>query len=475
MTVNTSTTTSGTNGILQSLGIGSGLDISTMVTELTKAEMSGQTTNVTNQQASVTSQVSALGTLKSALSTFQSSLSAFGGTGSSSAFAALSATSGDDTVFTATTTAGAAVGSYQVQVQSLAQSQQLISHTFSGGSTSVIGTGTLSFSLGSQGFNISVDSSNNTLAGIRDAINSSASNPGINASLIYGSGGTAQLVLNSSVTGAANTIAVKSLGGDGGLDALAYSSTNTANYTQQQAAQDSSISIAGVTHTSASNVVSDALDGITLNLVSAKPDTNVSLTVANDTSHVTSLMQSFVTAYNTLAQQLAPLSSYDSATKTAGPMLGDSMLTSLRNQLFHSMTNPVASAGSTYNTLASLGVMTNSDGTLSLNTSTLNTALISNFQAVTHALGGSDGVIARLNTMLSSALSTTGIIQNRSTNLGNQQTTINNEQAQITARSAVIQQRYMTQFNAMDTLLAQMQNTSTYLTQQFQALNKPSN
>ncbi|MES1195856.1 MAG: flagellar cap protein FliD N-terminal domain-containing protein [Steroidobacter sp.] len=132
MTTSTATTPTGTSGILQSMGIGSGLDISNIVTQLTTAEMSGQQTNVTAQQADVTSKMSALGTLKSALATFQSSLSAFGGTGKNSAFNALSATSGDETIFKASASAGAAAGSYQVQVQSLAQSQQLITKNFSG-------------------------------------------------------------------------------------------------------------------------------------------------------------------------------------------------------------------------------------------------------------------------------------------------------------------------------------------------------
>ncbi len=443
-----------------------------MVTQLTTAEMSAQNANVTAQQTAVTANVSALGTLKSALATFQSSLSVFSGTGSSSAFNALAATSSDNTVFTANATAGAAVGTYQVQVQSLAQSQQLISNVFSGGANSTIGTGTLNLSLGSQSFSVDIDSSNNTLAGIRDAINSASNNPGVSAALVYGTGNNAQLVLTSSQTGAANTIAVSSSGGDGGLSALNYSSGNTANFMEQQAAQDATISIAGVTHTSSSNVVSNALDGVTLNLLTAKPNTNINLTVTNDSSHVTSLLQSFVTAYNTMIQQITPLGSYDSTTQTAGPMLGDPVLTGIQNQLFQAMSSTVSGASAPYNSLASLGITTNSDGTISLDTNVLNSALSANFQSVVSVLGGTSGVVSRLGTMLDTALSSTGTIQTRSDNLTSQQTTINNESAAITAQTAIVQQRYMTQFNAMDTFLAQMQNTSSFLTQQFNALNK---
>ncbi|MES1195857.1 MAG: flagellar filament capping protein FliD [Steroidobacter sp.] len=274
------------------------------------------------------------------------------------------------------------------------------------------------------------------------------------------------------MTGAANSITVASSGGDGGLSVLDYSSNNTANYTEQQSAQDATISIAGVTHTSSTNVISDALDGVTLNLISAKPNTNISLTVTNDSSHVSSLLQSFVTAYNTMIQQVTPLGSYDSSTKTAGPMLGDPVLKGIQNQLFHAMSDTVSGAGSVYNSLASLGVTTNADGTLSLDANVLNSALSSNFQNVVSVMGSVNGVVSRLNSMLGTALSTSGVIQTRSNSLTVQQTNIDNENAAIAARTAVIQQRYMTQFNAMDTLLAQMQNTSSFLTQQFNALNK---
>ena len=446
-----------------------------MVTQLTTAEMSAQNANVTAQQTAVTANVSALGTLKSALSTFQSSLTAFSGIGSSSAFNALAATSSDNTVFTASASPGAAVGTYQVQVQSLAQSQQLISNIFSGGANSSVGTGTLNMSLGSQNFSVNIDSSNNTLAGIRDAINSAANNPGISAALVYGTGNNAQLVLTSSQTGAANTISVNASGGDGGLNVLSYSSGNTTNFTQQQAAQDATISIAGVTHSSSSNVVSNALDGVTLNLATAKPNTNINLTVTNDSNHVSSLLQSFVTAYNTMIQQITPLGSYDATTQTAGPMLGDPILTGIQNQLFQAMSNTVSGTSAPYNSLASLGITTNKDGTLSLDTNVLNSALSTNFQSVVSVLGGANGVVSRLGSMLDTALSSTGIIQTRSDNLTTQQTTINNESAAITAQTAVVQQRFMTQFNAMDTFLAQMQNTSSFLTQQFNALNKTNN
>ena len=474
-TASTATSASATSGILQSMGLGSGLDINNIVTQLTKAEMNAETTNVAAQQTDVTSKVSALGTLKSALATFQSSLSVFSGTGKNSAFNALSATSSDNTVFTATANAGAAVGTYQVQVQSLAQSQQLISNVFPNGTTSSVGTGILNLSLGGQSFSVNIDNSNNTLAGIRDAINSAAGNPGISAALVHGTGNNVQLVLTSSQTGVKNTITINSSGGDGGLSALNYSSGNTANFTEQQAAQDATISIAGVTHTSSSNVVSDALDGVTLNLATAKPNTNITLTVSNDSTHVTSLLQSFVTAYNTMIQQITPLGSYDASTKTAGPMLGDSLLTGIQNQLFHAMGDTVSNAGNVYNSLASLGIATNADGTLSLDTNVLNSALNTNFQNVVSVMGSSGGVVDRLNSMLDTALSSAGIIQTRSNNLTTQQTNIDNENAAITARTAVVQQRYMTQFNAMDTLLAQMQNTSSFLTQQFNALNKVNN
>jgi flagellar hook-associated protein 2 len=471
MTTTSSTgSTSTSTSVLQSLGIGSGLDISTLVSTLTTSEMSAPNARVTREQTSVTAQVSAIATLKSALSTFQSSLTSLL---SGSGFAARTVSSGDETVVTATATSSAALGNYQVEVQKLAQSQQLLSGNFTSGASTVIGTGTLSVSSGGKNFSIAVDSSNNTLAGIRDAINSATDNQSVSATLVYGQTG-AQLVLTSLATGASSAVTVAATGGDGGLDQLTYGAGNTTHYTEKQPAQDAIIVVSGVEHHSATNQVSDAIDGVTLNLASAKLGTNVSLTIGNDTDHVVSLVQSFITAYNTMQTSLSTLDSYDSTTQVTGALFGDVMYTGLKNQIHRALTDTVAGVTGSFNSLAALGVTTGVDGTLSMDETKLRSALSSDFKAVSKVFSGSSGVVARVNSQITTALLTGGGVATRSASLTTQQKQIDDEKDAITVRTNAVQERYLAKFNAMDALLASLQNTSSFLTQQTDALNRQS-
>ncbi len=469
-TAASSATTSNAGGVLQSLGIGSGLDISSMVDSLTTSEMSAANARVTREQTAVTTQVSAMGTLKSAMSTFQSSLtSALTGAG----FSARNVTSADQTVLTATATASAALGNYQVEVKQLAQSQKLISNNFTGGSSSVIGTGTLSFSSDGKTFSIKIDSANSTLAGIRDAINGASDNQSVSATIVYGQSG-AQLVLTSLKTGENAGVTVNATGGDGGLAQLTYGTGNASHYTEKQAAQDSIVLVDGVEHHSSTNQVSDAIDGVALNLFAQKPGSQVSLNITNDNDHVVSLVQSLVTAYNTLQSSIAPLDSYDASTQSSGPLFGDSMYASLKNQLRHALTDSVAGLSGSYNSLAALGITTGVDGTLSMDETKLRTALGTDFKSISKVFSGAGGVVARINSKITTALLSGGNVASRTTSLATQQKEIDDEKAQVTLRTATVKARYLAKFNAMDSFLSKMQNTSAYLTQQTNAQNQSS-
>lgn len=461
--------TSTSGSVLQALGLGSGLDIESLVTSLTEAEMSAAKNRVEREQESVTAQVSAVASLKSSLAVFQASLLSLT-TGAD--YASRAATSSDTDLLTAEADADAAVGSYRVTVDQLAAGQQLLSEPpFAGGASSVVGTGELTLSLGGESFSITIDNTNSTLAGIRDAINDAADNTGISATLVYGTDG-AQLLLSSDKTGAGNEITVATTGGDGGLADLAYSPSNTVNYTEEQAAQDAIVYVAGVEHHSSTNEVTDAIDGITLNLVEAAPSTTVTIKISNDTDNVVALMESFIEAYNTMNEQLASLGSYDQSTDTAGELFGDSLYNNVQRQLSHALRDVVSGVDGIYSSLSSLGVTTDSKGNLVLNESKLRSALSADFEAVTSVLQSSDGLISRLDSFLDEALASDGLIAARDASLDSQQERID-EQTELNAlREEKVQARYLAKFNAMDSLLAQLQNTSDYLTQTFDALTK---
>ncbi len=462
-------TNSATSGALQSLGLGSGLDIKGLVTSLVTAETTPDTNRMARQTSAVATKLSATGQLMGALSTFQSSLDGLSSTGN---FQTRSVTLGDQTVFTASADSKAAPGTYQIEVVNLAKAHQLVSSTFSGDGSAAVGTGNLTLTQGSTSFTINIESDHSSLNDIRTAINTASNNPGITATIVHGTGNTSQLVLTSSKTGLANQIVVGTSEGDGGLSALVYDSGNTANYTQFQPAVDASIKVAGVAYASASNTVTGAIDGVTINLLKATEEGAVSLTVANDTTAATNRIQSFVDAYNSLRNVVSTLGKYDSATGTSGPLLGDALLAGIASQTRRLAASVVPSASSQYNTLASIGVSTNRDGTLKIDSAKLTKVLESNFSVVSALFGNTDGIGAQLSSYVKAQLANDGGLVARNKALNEQQAAITKQQAVITKRQALLTTRYTAQFTAMDSALAQMQQTSSYLTQQFNILSK---
>lgn len=444
---------------------GSVINVSSLVSQLVAAAQAPQQSVITNETAAVTANISALGTLKSALSSFQSSLGALS---TPTAFNNLAALSSQQTAFTASAGTGAVSGSYAVTIANIATGQQLLSGAFAGGGSGTVGTGTLSIAVGGNAFSVTIDGTDNTLAGIAGAINAAAGNTGVSATLIQGTDG-AHLLLSSTLTGAANTITVGETDGGTGLAALTYGSGNTSHYGVQTAAQDASFSIAGVAYTSASNSVSDALTGVTLNLLTATTSgTPATLTVSNDTSQASSNIQSFVTAYNTLHSALSSLGSYDATSGTAGPMLGNPVLTGTQNQIQQALYSLVGS--STYNSLASIGVTTNSDGSLSVDAGRLQTALNSNFSAVSQLFSSSNGVANQLNSQITNDLSSTGAIGTYAQTLTSQENALTKQTNDLSTQMSALTASLTQQYAALNTLLSSLQTTSAYLSQAFAAL-----
>ncbi len=448
---------------------GSVIDVSSLVSQLVAATEAPQQTLIANETQTTTANISALGTLKSALSTFQSSLTSLTTT---KQFNAQTAGSSNQNVFTAAISSSAVAGSYAITVGNLASAQQILSTGFTGGASAGIGTGTLQLSLGSSSFSLTVDSTNDTLAGLAAAINSAPNNPGISATVITGTDG-GHLVLSSTLTGAANTLSVSETDGGTALQPLTYGTGNTGNYTQQSGAADASFSIAGVPYTSASNTVTNALSGVTLNLVgttgaSSPNGSSAQLTVASDTSTIVQNIQGFVTAYNTLQGAMSQLGSYDSTTNTAGPMLGNPVLTGIQGQINATLHSLVGT--STYNTLASIGITSQKDGTLAVNSATLQTALSTNFSAVSQLFSGASGIAAQLNSQINTDLSTGNSIDSYSKTLIAQQNSLTDQTNQLNDQMTALTASLTQQYSALNTLLSSLQTTSSQLSQAFASL-----
>ena len=447
---------------ITSMGIGSGLDTNKLVQDLIAAEREPATQRLDLKQAEYESELSAYGSLKAALDQFSSSL---GGLTDLSSLTAPGASSSDPELFTATADESAASGQYDVEVEQLAEAHKVISAGFASDDTAV-GTGTLDIGVGSDHFSVAVDSDNNTLAGIRDAINGASDNPGVTASILHvddGAGGTeSKLVLNADEVGSANAISVSVSDDDGNnTDASGLSQLASGNLTEVKPAQDAKVIVDGQTATRSSNSIDDVIDGVTLDLKDAAPGTTETLTLSSDTAGASKAIHGFVKGYNTLMATVKQLSKYDAETGEGGVLLGDSTTRGLESQLRQGLTNPVADGG--FESLAEIGITTNRDGTLGIDETTLDNALANDFDDVAKLFAGDDGVANRMETTADAYLKNDGILENRTEGIESSLASIEEQREDLERRLQTLEQRYTAQFTAMDQAVARYQSTEEYL------------
>lgn len=370
---------------ISSPGVGSNLDVNGIVTKLMAVE-SQPLTQLTQKEADYQAKLSAYGNLKSALSSFQGYLSALN---NPSKFTALSASVADSAVMTASASTIATPGSHSVEVTQLSQAQSMRTNFAAASVTDVVGTGTLTFYFGTDNAGVftpnpdkgaqtvTIDPQNNTLAGVRDAINSA--NIGVSASIIN-DGTTNRLVLTSA-SGAANSLKIAVADGDGnntdmsGLSQLAYDPAGVKNMVETLAAKNSTVVVDGITISSATNQVSTAIQGVTLNLVKTNVGSPTTVSVSRDTSSVTTAVEGFVKSYNELSKTIKDLTAYDPKTKVAGTLLGDSAVRSVQSQIRGVLNTAVRDLNGENATLSSIGISFQKDGTLKLDSGKLSTAL----------------------------------------------------------------------------------------------------
>ena len=302
--------------------------------------------------------------------------------GIGSVLTSVSVSSSDSSVLTASAADGTAVGNHTVIVNSLATTGSWYSQEEASSSTA-LPSGSLTITSGGNANTIQIGSGTDTLNELVSAINSQSL--GVTASVVTDSNGSRlSLVANSS--GSVADFSVSSSG---------------LSFTQSQVGKNASLTVDGIPNiSSASNTVTGVLNGITLNLQNAASGETVNLTLSPDTTDITSAVTNFVSAYNALIGNVNTDIAYNATTSTAGPLESDSTAQSFYSDLLSS-TN-YNSGSSVSNTLTSLGITSNADGTLSLNTGTLSNALQSNPSAVASFFDGtsSNGFAASLTNTL---------------------------------------------------------------------------
>jgi flagellar hook-associated protein 2 len=472
----TSATAAG-GSLVTSTGIGSGLDIGSIVSSLTTAAGAAENNQLAAQKSTLNAELSAYGTFSSALETLQAALTPLETTAT---LAGRTAALGDTTIATATATGDAVPAQYSLAVQNLATAASLSSQPLTT-ADSTVGTGTLTISIGGNSSSINIDGTDNSLSGIANAINSAPDNPGVTANILTTTAG-ARLVLSGSATGTANAITVTQSGGDGGLAALVYNpasgtTVSSTALTETQAAQDANFTLNGYAATSAGNQVSSAITGVTLNLLKASAAstttpptyTPTTLTIGNDTTGAQTSIGTFATALNGLITAVQSLTAYDATTQTAGPLQGNATLQSFQNQLQKILGQVVSGNLGGLNSLSSLGITANPDGSYASDTTKLGNALTSSVSSVAAVLGGTGGIATQLNTLINQYTQAGGLLSTINQGLQTGLQSVATQQTALNARLSTYSATLTQQYNAMDTAVALLKQTQNFLTAQFNA------
>ncbi len=445
---------------LTASGIGSGLDVNGIVSQLMSLERR-PLDNLNALGTKLTSQLSAYGQLKSGLATFQSAMK---GLSSADKFQVFSAATTNADVFTATADKTAAVAKHSIEVISLAQAHKLTSGksgspSYANASTSIGTAGVLEITQDAGGtprtFQISIDGSNGTLGGIRDAINSATTNTGVRASVVN-TGTESKLVLSSNDTGLSNAITI------GENTAASVSTALGFETLAGNSAANASVKIDGVTIASSSNVISTALQGVALTL--KKTGAVGTLDVARDTTAVKGSVQKFVDAYNDMRKVIKTLGGNDSTLE------GESVLKGIDRKI-QSIFNTSA-VGLTNSHVSEIGVKTDpKTGDISLDSAKLDTALAANYSAVAELFSHStQGFAVRFETTARDMVSTTGLIESRKEGLNSRITDIGKRRSSFEYRLTQKESMFRAQFTLLDGLISKLQATGSSLTQQLASL-----
>lgn len=386
---------------ITSLGVGSGLDLGTLVSGLIEAERAPTENRLNLKQQNINTELSAFGLLRSSLAQFQGSLS---GLQSSTAFNAKAITASDSSVFSTSVASIADLGSYSVEVTALARTQSLATNENSAFATvnDVIGSGTLTIQFGtttdpysftpdsgkpSQAIEVSTANGNDTVSGLRDYINNG--DFGLQASIVDDGVNGYRLVFTSDDTGAANSMELTVTGdGDGnndnnsGLSQLAFNASAQGSLTQTVAAQDAALTINGLDITRDTNSVSGAINGVTLDLLKADVGNIVNLDVKENRDEVTASITGFVEAYNELNDNIKSLTAYDPESGAGSALIGDFTVRSVSSQIRSILFGSISGLQGDIKSLVDIGITTNSSGKLNVDSTKLKDALLNNASEV---------------------------------------------------------------------------------------------
>jgi flagellar hook-associated protein 2 len=475
---------------LSSPGIGSGLDVNTIISGLMAVEQR-PITLLQRAEAKLQAKLSGFGQIQSLASSLNDALKVLT---LGDVFKQTIANSSDSTAVSAAATVEATAASYSITVQKLASTQTLVSGSGQfDAPTDVVGTGTLTLRLGawnsvsatdttpttfspkagSSDIAITIDAASQTLEGVRDKINAAAA--GVTASIVNDASGS-RLYIRSNETGRTSgfRLTVAETGAPG-LGRLGFDPENAINdMTYAQAAANSRATINGIAVTSTTDAVSDAITGVSLRLgkVSTTP---VNVTVSSNTEAAKAAINRLASAYNDLAKFVGEQTSYNASTKKAGQFQGDSTVVGLLNQV-RSLLTQSSNASATFSNMSSIGLELQKDGSIKVNSTKLDNA-VKNLPELSKALGNvsgdptSAGLAKRMNDYTEGLLAATGSFPTRTKSIQDSIAANTKDQQRVSDRLAQTEQRLRAQYTALDRTMSKYNALNKYVTQQFANYN----
>jgi flagellar hook-associated protein 2 len=474
-------------GSISSAGIGSGLDVASIIASLMKVERQ-PLTRLQQAEATMQTKLSAFGQIQSLVSSFRDAAAALQ---SSDLFSQTTAGTSDATSVTAGTTAKAVPGLYALSVTSLAASQSVVGPAGQFAAPDApVGTGTLAIRLGtwdaarttftpktgSSDITVAIGTGDNSLALARDKIN--AANAGVVASIVTDANGP-RLSIQSSESGAANGFRITAADDDGanddaaGLSRLTYDGANGGQLAFARGAANAAATINGIAVEGTGNTLSNVIEGMTFNLQKlTTPGQTVNVTVTRNAEASKAAVARFVQAYNQLDATLTDATKYDAASKQGAILQGDATTVGLQSRLRQlvAQTSPASSA---FPSLSALGVQLQKDGTLKIDDTKLAAAVANPaefkkaFSNVDTAAPSNNGIGKRFALWADEQLSVKGNLSGKQKAVQARIEAMQKDQEKMADRLERTEDRLKTQYAKLDTVMSKANALQSYVKQQF--------
>lgn len=457
-------------------GVGSGVNVRELVDGLLEAESKNKIKKFDNDEATTLAKITAFGTLKSAMSDFIDKINELQSVNKFELRSANASLSNNKQIILPTASAQATSGNYTIEVLQLALGQKSGSVDFAQEYTEV-GTGTLTFTIGTAVYDFEINDSNKTLQGISETINAASGSTGISSSLITSETGTK--IVFSSKTGLNNAFTVSVTNDNDGNDtnASGLSQLASPNLIALQSPLNSQVKIDGVTIESASNTISNAIKGVSFDLLTTNIGDPISLSIAVDVQSAQNAIYEFVESYNYVFDSVSRLTQYDGTTKqdSMGILIGDATLRNIEFQMRRILTDVITTQPAGFRTLSQIGITSDVyTGKLLIDDSTLSEALNDNFEAVGNLfMDSTNGVLDKMESLVDNYVEVNGILQSKEDGLRKTLDVINEQRISLERHLLSLEKRLLQQFTAMDAVVAQLKSLSEYLETQLDKLAEP--